>query len=679
MSNTIRRIQLGTNITLVDGVYEFVESAGGLYKLRNTHTNEYTTLVHTELSARLVEVPTHERDQKVIHVRSDVTVTKEMVFLAAHLEELLHGTPLLPGGEPRAVYAVGGSVTQKMRAKTEELSSCGIPMSMASLKRKRASYETHGVAGLADRRTTRSEKPLSRADERVIEALVAVMEREKDESTGTLDRLSERLAIELAKRYPGAGLEVPSKSTLRRYVEQLDRGRYTLGSAVNRRTAANSPKRKFRARPPLLPGSEVQIDTTPLDLLVRGDRGEALRPTLTIMVDKATRSIIAHSLLFTARSVDHAMLLGQCLVPRASRPHGDYFAEFELPELPWAKLVDVHDRPNYNTARPFIVPQRILTDNGSDFVSKNFREACERFGISLTESSVYTPTDKGIVERTFGSIKTMFCQHLPGFLGGDVSLRGKHPEKDDLLDIFTLTELFDRWVEQVWQNTPHEGLRDPLHPGVKHTPNSMYGAMFDVTGFVPVPLTADDYIGLLPKVNRTLQADGIEFKRRQYDSSRLNPWRGLKGPSGSSLAWDVSWDPNNPAAVWVKDPDDETWITCRWQDRDAFRKPFSKEIREHGLDWLERLAAYSPSNSGRVTSDLLRAAKAQQAAEEKELYRINVAKSHVEKSGFKLPELTVVAAGASTTDTATIEDEDEDFEEFAPHAPGGWFGMESTS
>lgn len=674
MSTSIRRIQLGTNVTLLDGVYEFVEAAGGFYKFRNVHNNEYTTIVHTELRARLADLPTLEVHTKSIEIGSNVAVTKEMTLLAAHLEELLHGTPLLPGGATRAAYAVGGSLTRKMAAKAEELTTCGIPMSLSNLKRKRASYETHGVAGLADRRTTRAETPLSRADERVTEALVAVMDREKDASTGTLDRLSERLAIELAKRYPGAGVKVPSKSTLRRYVQQLDQGRYTLGSAINRRTAANSPKRKFRARPPLLPGTEVQIDSTPLDLLVRGDDGKALRPTLTIMVDKATRSIIAHSLLFTARSVDHAMLIGQCLVPRAARPRGDFFAQFEMPELPWAKLVGSDDRPKYNTARPFIVPQRILTDNGSDFVSKNFREACERFGVSLTESSVYTPTDKGIVERTFGSIKTMFCQHLPGFIGGDVSTRGKHPEREDLLDIFTLTELFDRWVEQVWQNTPHEGLRDPLYPRVKHTPNSMYGAMFDVTGFVPVPLTADDYIGLLPKVNRTLQADGIEFKRRQYDSSSLNPWRGLKGPSGNSLSWEVSWDPNNPAAVWVKDPDDETWITCKWQDRDAFRKPFSREIRENGLDWLDRFAGYSASNSARITLDLLRAAKAQQVAEEKELYRVKVAKSHVQGSGFKLPTLTATTTGVFATDTSSIEDEDEDdFEEFETHATGTWF------
>src|SRR5664280_246107 len=37
-----------------------------------------------------------------------------------------------------------------------------------------------------------------------------------------------------------------------------------------------------------------------------------------------------------------------------------------------------------------------------------------------------TPTDKAIVERTFSSINTLFCQHVAGYTGRDVTRRGQH-------------------------------------------------------------------------------------------------------------------------------------------------------------------------------------------------------------------------------------------------------------
>lgn len=48
-------------------------------------------------------------------------------------------------------------------------------------------------------------------------------------------------------------------------------------------------------------------------------------------------------------------------------------------------------------------------------------------------------------------------------------------------------------VIAAWQNRPHDGLRDPLHPGRAFTPNEKYAAMAEAAGYVPVALTADDH------------------------------------------------------------------------------------------------------------------------------------------------------------------------------------------
>ena len=51
-----------------------------------------------------------------------------------------------------------------------------------------------------------------------------------------------------------------------------------------------------------------------------------------------------------------------------------------------------------------------------------------------------------------------------------------------------LQALLDEWIVAVWQNRPHDGLRDPLAPGRALTPNERYAALIEVAGYVPVPL-----------------------------------------------------------------------------------------------------------------------------------------------------------------------------------------------
>ena len=77
----------------------------------------------------------------------------------------------------------------------------------------------------------------------------------------------------------------------------------------------------------------------------------------------------------------------------------------------------------------------------------------------------------------------------------------------------------------MWQNRPHEGLRDPLSPGKALTPNERYAALVAVAGYVPVPLGPEDYIELLPASWRVINSYGVKIGLRTYDSGELNPYR----------------------------------------------------------------------------------------------------------------------------------------------------------
>ncbi|WBM79117.1 DDE-type integrase/transposase/recombinase [Cryobacterium breve] len=490
-----------------------------------------------------------------------------------------------PDQPPRPEYdPATTTLNQRIASKVEELQRMGLPASRATLIRKRRAYERGGLAALIDGRSLRKESPLDRADRRVIDTLTTLIGAETYDSTGTGRRLQDRLKAELLIAYPGQAVTVPSEATLYRYVGYLTKGKYTTGSAQTRRTAANTPKRPFGTARRMRPGQEVQIDSSPWDVLVRDEDGNMTRAVLTIMIDVATRSIIASSVRSTAaKGVDHAFLLAQCLVPRPLRPGNEELWRLTARRMPWADRTPEEKRARLDLTRPFIYPDRIMMDNGRDFRSKVFESACRKFNVSLTYSAPHTPTDKAVVERTFHSIKTLFAQDLPGYKGGSVAERGDRVEKGALLDVVALAERFDEWVTRVWQNTPHGSLRDPMYPTVKLTPNEMYNASYDLAGRLPLPLSAEDYIELMPVQWRTIQPAGVQFNNLYYDCIELQPFRNQ--PSNHPKhdnKWEVHSNPYDPRAIWVRHPDGH-WMECVCRDESTNRQPFADEILQDAV------------------------------------------------------------------------------------------------
>ena len=66
---------------------------------------------------------------------------------------------------------------------------------------------------------------------------------------------------------------MPSDRTLYRLFGTLAHGRHATGSASTRRSLAGRPQGMFGSLPVAAPGEVVQIDSTPLDVLVLLDDG----------------------------------------------------------------------------------------------------------------------------------------------------------------------------------------------------------------------------------------------------------------------------------------------------------------------------------------------------------------------------------------------------------------------
>ncbi|OJF15420.1 Mu transposase C-terminal domain-containing protein [Couchioplanes caeruleus] len=469
------------------------------------------------------------------------------------------------------------TLAQRDAAKAAELSLAGEPVSAATVKRMRLRYRAGGIWALVDHRGTRPVGQHGRVDPRVATVLAAAMQAETLESTGTRSRLRRRVERQIAVEYGDHEVRMPSRATFYRLCAAMDTGRHTFGQATTPRTQANRPERPFTQTLAQRPGELVQIDTSPLDVIALLDDGVPGRVELTIVLDVATRSICAAVLRPRGtKAVDAALLLARMLVPEPMRPGWPEALHMARSSIPHGRLLALDERLEHAAARPVVVPETVVTDRGSVFLSQTFVSACARLGISIQTARPRTPTDKGIVERSFRSINTLFSQHVAGYLGADVTRRGTPDTTQARWSVPQLQELLDEWIVAGWQPRPHEGLRLAASGLRPLSPNEMFAAGIAAAGYLRLPLTGDDYLELLPVCWRTIGDHGIQIGHRHYDSPQLNPCRHTtSGVAGKNRRWEIHYDPYNLSQVFVRDMRTKRWITATWTHLPMVAAPFA--------------------------------------------------------------------------------------------------------
>ncbi|MFI6275670.1 Mu transposase C-terminal domain-containing protein [Streptomyces sp. NPDC050988] len=216
------------------------------------------------------------------------------------------------------------------------------------------------------------------------------------------------------------------------------------------------------------------------------------------------------------------------------------------------------------------------------FISHAFRSSCRYLGINLQPAHKATPTDKGTIEKTLGSVATMFAQFVAGYTGSTTDRRGRGLENGPLWSLPELQNLLDEWIIAVWQTRPHDSLRDPDAPGRAFSPNEKYATLLESCGYVPVPLGGEDYVELLPARWQAINAYGIRIKHRTYDSPELNPLRRQSsGVTGKKVLWAVHYDPYDVSRIWVRDTRADRWITVFWKHLHRVSVPFGELAWDH--------------------------------------------------------------------------------------------------
>jgi transposase InsO family protein len=505
---------------------------------------------------------------------------KEASWWEVHVAEVVYGLrPDAPAGaRPRPQYdPERTSLTERERAKAAELSAAGRTVPASTVKHRRQRWEAHGLAGLVDRRSARRTRPAGRADDRVVDAMrqaIGEAEQASSRTTGFVIWRAKEILAEAG--YDGP---VPSDRTFYRLFGTLSHGRHVTGSASTRRSLAGRPQGTFGSLAVAAPGEVVQIDSTPLDVLVLLDDGVPGRVEMTGMIDVATRVVPAAVLRPTTKSADASVLLARALTPEPVRPGWPEALRMSRSALPYERLLAIDERLEHAAARPVIVPDTIVIDHGSVFVSAAFRSACRHLGISIQPAHLGSGAEKGHIERHFGTVGTLFSQFASGYAGRSPDRRGRHVGDQPLWSMAELQDLLDEWL-LLWLNRPHDGLRDPEHPGRAFTPNEKYAALVETAGYVPVALGPGDYVELLPAEWRAVNAYGIKLNWRTYDCDELGPLR--LAPSGVTERnglWEIRHDPYDVSRIHVRGPDG--WITAFWKHLSRVPVPFGELAWDH--------------------------------------------------------------------------------------------------
>ncbi|WP_316959746.1 DDE-type integrase/transposase/recombinase [Streptomyces sp. TRM68367] len=262
-----------------------------------------------------------------------------------HILEVLHGLPpdAPEGTKPRPEFdPKRHSLAQRERAKAAELTAAGHQVSASGIKQRRQRYQRDGLVGLADGRSAKQMQAFGQVDPVVVEAMRQAIAETADASSRSIGFTLWRTQQILSDRKETAEVELPSQATLYRLFEKLAVGTHATGSARTRRSVGARPSGPFGEVPASAPGELMQIDSTPMDVLVRLDDSVAEKVELTAMVDIATRSITAAVLRPSTKAADASALLARS-----------------------------------------VTPETIVCDHGSVFISHAFRSSCRYLGINL--------------------------------------------------------------------------------------------------------------------------------------------------------------------------------------------------------------------------------------------------------------------------------------------------------
>ena len=371
--------------------------------------------------------------------------------------------------------------------------------------------------------------------EKLIEQVLGECEAEpKHRTTQTVYAMVvNRVANSNREREADKQLKLPHQATIYRRIK--DKGSTHILHRRASRVEAQSEATVWPGPKPSRVLERVEFDSTQIDLLVvdEEDRLVIGRPTLTYALDKFSGYPFG---LYVSFEPSSYITVQGCLL------HGI------LPKPDYRKLYKTkNDWPVYG------LPETLIVDNGSEFISKALKDACGQLGIILEQMPVHTPWFKSSVERHFRTLNEGFVHLLPGSTFSNVVERGDYDAAQHAcISLKAFLEILHTFILDVYAQRYHTGLQA--------VPANLWLAGWE-SGLVPcLSANANEVKMMLhPTITRTLQRTGIEFENLRYQSSDLGR---LRTELGRGTEVNIKYDPLNLEQLYVFDPKESgRWLT----------------------------------------------------------------------------------------------------------------------
>lgn len=521
---------------------------------------------------------------------------------ADHIREVLTGfrsgdpSIALPG-EPHRSYLSDRKMSARLREKAAELG-----VGTRSLQRWVAAYRRAGEQGLVDRRAAAAASQALRSlDSRWVDAARRILDEQIGEPKVATRILIQRTNARVEHLHGLGETKLPSEAAAYLALAEMDRGRNILrGSTARKRSNANRPKGAYGKTFASRPGELVLLDTTPLNVFALNPvDGKWVRVEMTFALDLYSRCMLGMRMTpVSTKSIDVAAVLIEAMMPSEIVAGADSAARWPYHGVPETVEINADRIRVRRFTPPGLLPESIVTDHGRQYLSEHLTGACSRMGITLQPSRVYRPTDKGQVERYFGTLDT-FLQELPGYKGRDVSGRGRDPESEAVYTIPQLEQLVREWMATVYHLRPHSALVEPGLPRFRMSPAERFEQGMAIAGSLRLPASRDILLEMLPVKRRQFNHYGVEIDGIRYQGSIVAKYRNRTASQyDKDTTWAFSVDPTDIRRIFFRDPEDLSWHVLDWELKAAVNVPFSAEALEHA-----KKLAVDP----RDRSDLVRA------------------------------------------------------------------------
>ena len=189
------------------------------------------------------------------------------------------------------------------------------------------------------------------------------------------------------------------------------------------------------------------------------------------------------------------------------------------------------------------LPEVIVVDNGKEFYSTSFEDACLSLGIVIQYSPPKMPWYKSAIERYFRALNTQLLSHQPGKTFAKFMQQYDYdPKRNAVVSFETLQEILHLFVVDIYNQSSHPQLSSPRQQVWSKS----------IASFPPAlpPSMTELKVLIGATIERTITRRGIEFEGLIYNSSQLAR---LRSEMKQCPRTKVKYDPTDLSSVYVLD------------------------------------------------------------------------------------------------------------------------------